>query len=324
MFYSIILTAINNPDEVESFLESITLQQNKNFEIIFVDGSPNGEFHSVIGKYKSLTNLIYFQQKRLGVSELRNIGCEKAKGDFLVFIDSDCIIPPDYLVKVDGFLNANPGIDAYGGTEVTDTTFSDLQRAIHYAMTSMLTTGGIRGNIKQVWKFMPRSFNMGVRREVFFKEGGFCDMQASEDTDLSIRIQRAGYQTILLKGAFVYHRRKYTYKTFFRQIFFQGIGRIDLHLKHGDALKPVHMLPSVFIVGIIFVFFSKYFRIFFLGLLLIYILSIFVDSSLKNKSIKIGALSIISSLELLGAYGLGVWYNLFARMLLNKGSGKGY
>lgn len=324
MFYSIILTAINNPDEVEGFLESITLQQNRNFEIIFVDGSPNDEFHPIIGKYKSLTNLIYFRQKGLGASELRNMGCEKAKGDFLIFIDPDCIVPPDYLVKVDGFLNANTGIDAYGGTEATDDTFSDLQKAVHYSMTSLLTTGGIRGNIKQVWKFMPRSFNMGVRREVFFKVDGFCDMQAVEDTDLSIRIQRAGYQTILIQEAFVYHRRKYTHKTFFRQIFFQGIGRIDLHLKHGDALKPVHMLPSVFIVGIIFVFFSKYFRIFFLGLLLMYLLSIFVDSSLKHKSIKVGAISIISSMELVVAYGLGVWYNLFARMLLNKGDSRGY
>jgi glycosyltransferase involved in cell wall biosynthesis len=324
MFYSIILPTFNRLDEVENFLESITLQQNKNFEVIVVDGSPDEILVPVIEKYKPLTNLNYFHQPRLGASESRNMGCEKAKGDFLVFIDSDCVVPPDYLVKVDTYLKANPQIDAYGGPDAADETFSILQKAINYAMTSMLTTGGIRGKKKHVGKFQLRGFNMGIRREVFFKVGGYSGMQVAEDIDLSMRIQKARYQTALIHEAFVYHRRKSSTYKFFKQLYFHGKGRIDLHLKHGDALKLVHMLPSFFViyclVGILSVFFSKLLFLLFISSLLLYILAVFIDATTRNNSVKVGILSIVTSLELLIAYGLGVWRNIFVRKILKKGT----
>lgn len=324
MFYSIILPTFNRPDEVENFLESITLQQYKNFEVIVVDGSPDEVLYTVIEKYKALTNLNYFHQRRLGASESRNQGCEKAKGDFLIFIDSDCVVPPDYLIKVDSFLKANPQIDAYGGPDAADETFSDLQKAINYAMTSMLTTGGIRGNKKHMGKFQLRGFNMGIRREVFFKIGGYSGMQVAEDIDLSMRIQKAGHQTALIHEAFVYHRRKSSFYKFFKQLYFHGKGRIDLHLKHGDALKLVHMLPSFFVtyllVGILSVLFSKILFLLFVITFVLYILAVLTDATIRNKNLKVGFLSVATSLELLIAYGLGVWRNIFIRMIFMKGT----
>lgn len=324
MLYSIILPTFNRPDEVENFLESITLQQNKNFEVIIVDGSPDDILFPVIEKYKPLTNLNYIHKPRLGASESRNLGCDMAKGDFLVFIDSDCVVPPDYLVKVDTFLKANPQIEAYGGPDAADNTFSDLQKAINYAMTSMLTTGGIRGKKKHVGKFQLRGFNMGIKRDVFFKVGGYSGMQVAEDIDLSMRIQKAGHQTALIHEAFVFHRRKATFYKFFKQLYFHGKGRIDLHLKHGDALKIVHMLPSFFVlyllVGIVSIFFSKLLYILFIGTFILYILAVFIDSFIQNKSAKVGVLSIFTALELLIAYGIGVWRNIFVRMILKKGT----
>jgi cellulose synthase/poly-beta-1,6-N-acetylglucosamine synthase-like glycosyltransferase len=323
MFYSIILPTFGRPDEVENFLESISLQQNKNFEVIIVDGSLDDILHPVIDKYKPIVDLKYLHEKSLGASESRNLGCTKAKGDFLVFIDSDCVVPPDYFVKVEEFLKLNPKIDAYGCPDAADESFSNLQKAINYAMTSMLTTGGIRGKKKHVGKFQLRGFNMGIRSESFFAVGGYSGMQVAEDIDLSMRLQKAGYQTALIPEAFVYHRRKATLYKFFRQLYFHGKGRIDLHLKHGDALKMVHLLPSFFVLylftGIISAFFFKTIFLLFLISFLFYILAVFLNALISNHSMSVGFLSIVTSLELLIAYGLGVWRNIIYRMVLKKG-----
>jgi cellulose synthase/poly-beta-1,6-N-acetylglucosamine synthase-like glycosyltransferase len=324
MFYSIILPTFGRPDEVENFLESISIQQFKNFEVIIVDGSRDEILHTVIEKYRPIIQLSYFHEKGLGASESRNLGCSKAKGEFLVFIDSDCIVPPDYLVKVDQFLMAHPKIDAFGGPDAADKSFSTLQKAINYAMTSVLTTGGIRGKKKHVGKFQLRGFNMGIRREAFFKVGGYSGMQVAEDIDLSMRLQKEGFQTALISEAFVYHRRKATLYKFFKQLYFHGKGRIDLHLKHGDALKIVHMLPSFFVLylllGTLSAFFMNTVFILFLGSLAIYILAVLISSTASSGSISVGLLSIVTSLELLVAYGLGVWRNIIYRMVLKKGA----
>ena len=323
MFYSVILPTFGRPDEVENFLESMKLQRLKSFEVIVVDGSLDDNLYPVIDNFKSSLDLKYFHEKGLGASESRNLGCEKAKGDFLVFIDSDCVVPPDYFNKVQAFLKQHPEIDAYGGPDAADESFSPFQKAVNYAMTSMLTTGGIRGKKKHVGKFQLRGFNMGIKREAFFNVGGYSGMQVAEDIDLSMRLLKAGYKTALIDEAFVYHRRKSSFYRFFRQLFFHGKGRIDLHLKHGDALKLVHMLPSFFVlylvIGIVtaFVFLPLFYL--FLASLALYIFMVFVDAARQNRSIWVGILSIVTSLELLVAYGLGVWRNIFIRMIFKRG-----
>ena len=324
MFYSVILPTFGRPDEVENFLESMKLQKLKSFEVIVVDGSLDDILHPVIDTYKPSIGLQYFHEKGLGASESRNLGCEKAKGDFLVFIDSDCVVPSDYFNKVQSFLEQHPEVDAYGGPDAADESFSPFQKAVNYAMTSMLTTGGIRGKKKHVGKFQLRGFNMGIKREAFFNVGGYSGMQVAEDIDLSMRLLKAGYKTALIDEAFVYHRRKSSFYRFFRQLFFHGKGRIDLHLKHGDALKLVHMLPSFFVLYLItgitsaFVFLPLFYL--FLASLALYILMVFVDAIRQNKSVWVGILSVVTSLELLIAYGLGVWRNIFVRMVFKKGS----
>ncbi len=324
MFYSVILPTFGRPDEVENFLESMALQYAKVFEVIVVDGSLDEILYPVIEKYNNALNLKYFHKKGLGASESRNLGCEKAKGDFLVFIDSDCVVPADYFNKVRTFLEQHPETDAYGGPDAADKSFSPLQKAINYAMTSTLTTGGIRGKKKHVGKFQLRGFNMGVRREAFFKVGGYSGMQVAEDIDLSMRLQKAGFITVLIPEAFVYHRRKATLYKFFKQLFFHGKGRIDLHLKHGNALKLLHMLPSFFVIFLIVTIISYFtfmplFYIF-ITLLGLYILLVLIDASIRNKNLWVGVLSVVTSLELLIAYGLGVWRNIMVRMVFKRGS----
>lgn len=321
--YSVILPTFRRPDEVENFLESISLQKEKDFEVIIVDGSPDDCLHPVIKKYESRLPLAYFHEKGLGASESRNLGCEKARGDFLVFIDSDCVVPPDYLLKVDQFLKDHPEVDAYGGPDAADRSFSVFQKAVNYAMTSFLTTGGIRGKKKHIGKFQLRGFNMGISREAFFKVGGYSGMQVAEDIDLSMRLLKAGYTTALIPEAFVYHRRKSSVYKFYKQLYFHGKGRIDLHVKHGDALKPVHLLPSFFVLyllaGIILSVFFPLIRYLFLGSLALYVLAVFVDSTARNRSLSVGFVSVLTALELLIAYGLGVWRNLFVRLVFKRG-----
>jgi cellulose synthase/poly-beta-1,6-N-acetylglucosamine synthase-like glycosyltransferase len=323
MFYSIILPTFGRPDEVENFLESITLQQYKDFEVIIVDGSPDDILYPVVEKYKKLLSLNYFHERGLGASESRNLGCEKAKGGFLVFIDSDCVVPPDYFVKVNNYLGANPLVDAYGGPDAADKSFSAIQKAINYAMTSILTTGGIRGKKRHIGKFQLRSFNMGIRREAFFKVGGYSGMQVGEDIDLSMRLQKAGFQTELIDNAFVYHRRKATIYKFYKQLYFHGKGRIDLHIKHNDALKFVHLLPGFFVVyllmGLLMTVFSKVLTLVFLISIALYSFSIFIDASIRNKSLWVGILSIVTAYEMLIAYGIGLWRNIFVGMIFKKG-----
>jgi cellulose synthase/poly-beta-1,6-N-acetylglucosamine synthase-like glycosyltransferase len=321
--YSVILPTFKRPDEVDNFLESMTIQQLKDFEVIIVDGSPGDILHPVVQRYSPKLNMQYFHERGLGASESRNLGCEKAKGVFLVFIDSDCVVPSDYFIKVDAFLSAHPEVDAYGGPDAADATFSVFQKAVNYAMTSFLTTGGIRGKKKHIGKFQLRGFNMGISREAFFKVGGYSGMQVAEDIDLSMRLQKAGYRTALIHEAFVYHRRKSSVYKFFKQLYFHGKGRIDLHLKHGDALKAVHMLPSLFVLyllaGCILSLFSRLNFILFISTLGLYILTVFTDAAVRNKSLKVGLTSILTSLELLIAYGLGVMRNIFVRMILKRG-----
>lgn len=323
MFYSVILPTFGRPDEVENFLESMTQQEVKEFEVIIVDGSPDEILHPVIDNFKNRLDLKYFHEKGLGASESRNLGCEKATGDFLVFIDSDCVVPADYFNKINSFLTENPKVDAFGGPDAADETFTPFQKAVNYAMTSVLTTGGIRGKKKHIGKFQLRGFNMGIRKKAFFAVGGYSGMQVAEDIDISMRLQKSGYTTVLIPEAFVYHRRKASFYKFYKQLFFHGKGRIDLHIKHGDALKLVHMLPSFFVLflltGIVmFAVFKPLFYLFTL-IFLVYILAVFVDASIRNRSIVVGVLCIITSIELLIAYGLGVWRNIIIRIILKRG-----
>ena len=96
-------------------------------------------------------------------------------------------------------------------------------------MTSFLTTGGIRGSKKGLEKFVPRTFNMGFSREVYQKVGGFKDM-FGEDIDLSTRIRKAGFTVELFPEAYVYHKRRVSLKSFYRQVYVFGMARVYLYL----------------------------------------------------------------------------------------------
>ena len=250
MKYSFIVPVYNRPDEVDELLDSLTRQTEKDFEVIIVeDGSPV-PCKDVCDKYAGRLDLHYYMKKNSGPGQSRNYGAERSRGEYLIVLDSDVVVPEGYLEAVGAELEREPA-DAFGGPDRAHASFTDTQKAISYSMTSFFTTGGIRGGKKKLDKFYPRSYNMGVRRDVYLRLGGFSKMRFGEDIDFSIRIFKAGCRCRLFPEAWVWHKRRTDFRKFFRQVFNSGIARINLYKKYPESLKLVHLLPMVFTVGTI-------------------------------------------------------------------------
>lgn len=320
MKYSIIIPVFNRPDEVEELLGSITRQTLKDFEVIIVEDGSSVPCDEVCSKYMSNIDLKYLPKTNSGPGQSRNYGAEHASGEYLIVLDSDVVLPERYLEAVDNELQREPS-DAFGGADSAHESFTDTQKAISYSMTSFFTTGGIRGGKKKLDKFYPRSFNMGIRRDVYASLGGFSKMRFGEDIDFSIRIFKNGYRCRLFPDAWVWHKRRTDFRKFFRQVFNSGIARINLYKKYPDSLKLVHLLPMIFTlvtislitlsaIGCVTGCMSERHDWLLLCVvpllpLVVYASVIAIDSSVKNKSIKIGLLSVISSFIQLMGYGFG-------------------
>lgn len=313
MKYSIIVPVFNRPDEIDELLESLTRQTFNDFEVIIVEDGSQKPCKEVCDKYTDKLNLKYFMKENSGPGQSRNYGAERSEGEYLLILDSDVVLPENYLYAIEEELHRDKA-DAFGGPDRAHNSFTDTQKAISYSMTSFFTTGGIRGGKKKMDKFYPRSFNMGIRREVYNKLGGFSKMRFGEDIDFSIRIFKAGCKCRLFPGAWVYHKRRTDFRKFWRQVYNSGIARINLYKKYPESLKLVHLLPMVFTVGVGICCILAMTGVLIkapiltaLGLLplLLYSLLIFTDSSIQNKSIKIGILSIRAAFTQLTGYGCG-------------------
>ena len=333
MNYSIIVPVYNRPDEVDELLASLTRQAYTDFEVVIVEDGSTVPCKEVCDKYADKLPVRYFMKPNSGPGQSRNYGAEQSKGDYLIILDSDVVLPDGYLAAVDEELQANP-CDAFGGADASHPSFTPVQKAISYSMTSFFTTGGIRGGKKKLDKFYPRSYNMGIRREVYQQLGGFSKMRFGEDIDFSYRIVEAGYQCRLFSEAWVWHKRRTDLKKFFRQVYNSGIARINLEKRHPGTMKLVHLLPMVFTVGVIALILisavgrvlmeyddvHKWLWLFALPWLpiLLYSALIFADSTVENRSVKIGFLSIAAALVQLMGYGFGFIEALWKRCVLGK------
>ncbi len=317
MFYSVIIPVYNRPEEVNELLQSLISQQFRQFEVIIVEDGSSLPCKDIVDKYTDTLDIQYFYKDNSGPGQTRNYGAARSNGDYLIFLDSDVIVPFGYFEAIEEELQKQKA-DAFGGPDRAHTSFTGIQKAINYSMTSFFTTGGIRGGKKKMDKFYPRSFNMGIRREAFEHLNGFSEMRFGEDIDLSIRIFGAGYSCRLLPDAWVYHKRRTDFRKFFRQVYNSGIARINLYKKYPDSLKIVHLLPAAFTVGFAVLVISGLFSPWFLFPLAIYFLVIFLDSSIQNKNLLIGIYSIAASFIQLTGYGLGFIRAWWSRCVLGK------
>ena len=317
MKYSFIIPVYNRPDEVDELLDSLTRQTLQDFEVIIVEDCSSVPCKDITDKYTSLLNIHYFNKPNSGPGQTRNYGVDRANGEYMLILDSDCILPETYLEEVEKELEHQEA-DAFGGPDRAHESFTDVQKAINYAMTSFFTTGGIRGGKKKMDKFYPRSFNMGVRKDVYQALGGFSKMRFGEDIDFSIRIFKGGYRCRLFPEAWVWHKRRTDLKKFFKQVHNSGIARINLYKKYPESLKLVHMLPAIFTMGVVFLLLASLVCGWSLSLLLLFALIICIDSSIQNRSLKIGLLSVAASFIQLTGYGSGFLIAWWKRCVQGK------
>ena len=306
--YSIIIPVYNRPVEIRELLESLTRQTYNNFEVLVVEDGSSSKCEDIVKSFADKLNVFYFYKKNSGQGFSRNYGYERAKGDYFVVFDSDCIIPPHYFKTVEEHLNTSY-LDAYGGPDKAHESFTVIQKAISYSMTSLFTTGGIRGRKKHVGTFHPRSFNMGISRAVFEKTKGYIIPFMGEDIEFSIRIIESGFKTGLIPDAYVYHKRRTSLGQFFKQLHFFGRARINVSRFYTTELKAVHFFPLLFLLSIVLYLFLPLVSLQWFKwasiLLAIYFSLIFLDATLKNKSFKVGLASIATSFIQLSAYGIG-------------------
>ena len=333
MRYSVIVPVFNRPDEVDELLESLCSQTLKDFEVIIVEDGSQKPCKDVCDKYASILDLHYYYKENSGPGQSRKYGVERAQGEYVLILDSDVVLPTGYIQAVDTLLTAQPTA-AFGGPDASHPSFTPVQKAISYSMTSFFTTGGIRGGKKKLDKFYPRSFNMGIRRDIYLQLGGFSKMRFGEDIDFSYRIVEAGYQPLLFPDAWVWHKRRTDFRKFFRQVYNSGIARINLEKRHPGTMKLVHLLPTVFTVGVIglvlvsavgrvLMHYDDVHRWYWLCVcpwlpIILYSLIILIDSTLRNKSLKVGLLSIPAAFVQLMGYGLGFIESWWKRCVQGK------
>lgn len=304
--FSIIVPVYNRPQEIDELLESLTKQDfQDDFEVIIVEDGSSDSSEKTVGKYLEKLNLKYFFKDNSGAGASRNFGMEKTSGNYLIILDSDVIVPPQYLSEVSKALLENY-TDAFGGPDAAHDSFTSLQKAINYSMTSFLTTGGIRGKKKGVGKFQPRSFNLGLSKVAFEKTKGFSKLPVGEDIDLTFRLWENGFKTQLIEKAFVYHKRRSTIKQFYKQTFAFGTARPQLNKRYPETAKITYWFPSLFIMGFDIGIIAAIFGYWQLSALYgFYFVLIFLDSLIQNKSIVVAFLSIITSFTQHLGYGLG-------------------
>ena len=329
-YFSVIVPVYNRIDEVHDLLESLTHQTNKDFEVILVEDGSTEPCETEAKRYADIIDVKYFYKSNEGRSIARNHGIENASGEYFIFFDSDCVIPENYFSELSKRLKENY-TDCFGGPDAAHDSFTDVQKAINYSMTSFLTTGGIRGGKIQMEKFVPRSFNMGYSRKVWEKIGGFREM-FSEDIDMSTRVRQAGFSIQLIREAYVYHKRRTSLPKFCRQTYVFGMSRITLKLLYPGSMKLVHCMPAAFVIGsAAMIILSILWHWYAILPLAVYLAAVWITAIISTRSFKIGTLAIATSIIQLGAYGcrfikayvwkilLGHGRNIAEEILIRKG-----
>ena len=318
MKLSLIIPVYNRPDEIDELLESLSNQNfTDNYEVVIVEDGSSVDCKSIVEKYLNL-EISYFYKSNSGPGDSRNFGMRNAKGDYFIILDSDCILPINYLTEVKKSLERDY-VDCFGGVDDADQSFSDIQKAINFAMTSVITTGGIRGGSEKLTKFQPRSFNMGISKKAFEASNGFGNVHPGEDPDLAMRLWNLGFETRLFKNVKVYHKRRISWDKFKVQVHKFGKARVILNKWHPKHIKLTFFFPSIFLIGFVLSVLMAIFGInFFFNLYVLYFIICFVLSSIQNRSLKIGLLSVYAVGIQFYGYGTGFLKAFYKIIFLNK------
>ena len=302
---SIIIPVYNRPQEISELLDSLSKQKfTDNFEVLIIEDGSTNSSEEIVKNYSDQLDVKYFFKENSGAGASRNFGMQKASGNYFIILDSDVIVPSGYLSIVKNTLEKN-FTDAFGGPDAAHKSFTVTQKAINYSMTSFLTTGGIRGKKKGVGKFQLRSFNLGMSKKAFEDTKGFSKMKTGEDIDFTFRLWEKGFTSQLIEDAFVYHKRRTSIKQFFKQTYSFGTARPILNRKYPQSKKLTFWFPSLFILGLdLSILLALFGFLTLISFYYLYFLVLLIDSSLKN-GIRVGVLSVITTLTQFFGYGLG-------------------
>jgi len=318
MRYSIIVPIYNRPDEANALLQSLSEQTFTDFELVLVEDGSTQPCADEVETFRTKFPISYLVKENTGRSDTRNVGMANARGDYFIFFDSDCIIPPHYFETLSRLLDEDYA-DCFGGPDREQASFTTMQKAVNYAMTSFWTTGGIRGGKTKSERFEPRTFNMGFSRKVYEEVGGFKDMYG-EDIELSNRIRRSGFKIKLFHDAYVYHKRRVNLKKFYKQVNVFGQARINVNILQPGSIRLVHTLPALAVLGsIVILLLACFISPWFLCLHAAYFVLLFTDSLLKTKNLRIAGLSIVTSFIQITGYGLGFITSFVRKILFRQG-----
>ena len=315
MRYSVIVPVYNRPEEINELLQSLTDLTFKSFEVLVIEDGSTDSCEHVVDRYKQKLDIHYFRKENSGQGYSRNFGFEHAKGDYFVVFDSDCLIPPHYFDSVNEHIEQSNGLDCWGGPDKAHKSFTPVQKAINYSMTSLFTTGGTRGSRRHIGTYHPRSFNMGISKEVYTATGGYIITRMGEDLEFSIRVQKKGFQTHFISDAYVYHKRRTNFTQFYKQLFFFGRARINIWRFHPEELKAVHLFPLLFALGLIYSIAGSLLNLPF-GMMILYLYGAFAiilafDAFRIKKSARVGLYSSVAGFVQLTAYGFGFLSEIF-------------
>ncbi|MGZ0017895.1 glycosyltransferase [Yeosuana sp. AK3] len=304
--FSFIIPVFNRPDETEELLQSFTqLDTNETFEIVIVEDGSSMSSKDVVETFKNKLNISYFFKENSGPGDSRNFGMKHAKGNYFIILDSDCLLPSHYLTEVSKSLK-NEYVDCFGGPDTAHKSFSSLQKAINFSMTSLITTGGIRGHKNTLNTFQPRSFNMGISKKAFEASNGFGRIHPGEDPDLSIRLWNLGYKTKLITKAYVFHKRRISWKKFYHQVYKFGLVRPILNYWHPKTKKITYWFPSLFSFGFLVAIVLFLFQIkWVLFIYIVYFIIALVTALISTKSLQVSLLALLAILVQFFGYGYG-------------------
>ncbi|WP_445735534.1 glycosyltransferase [Mariniflexile sp.] len=317
--FSFIIPVYNRPDEIQELLQSfVGLKTTTDYEIVIVEDGSSISSKEVVETFKQKLSISYFFKENSGPGDSRNFGMKHAKGNYFIILDSDCILPENYLNEFEKSLKQDY-VDCYGGPDAAHPSFSNLQKAINFSMTSFITTGGIRGNKNSVDRFQPRSFNMGISKNAFLASNGFGFIHPGEDPDLSIRLWDLGFKTKLIPEAFVYHKRRISWSKFYKQVHEFGLVRPILNFWHPSTKKITYWFPSLFVLGFLFSTLLFLFNVkVFLLVYVFYFVFAFIIALISTKNAVVSVLSLIAIAVQFFGYGYGFLKSTLAINLFKK------
>lgn len=317
--FSFIIPVYNRPNEIKELLNSfLKLEGKEPFEIVIVEDGSSETSEKIVDTFKERLEISYYFKSNSGPGDSRNYGMRKAKGNYFIILDSDVLLPSQYLIEVKAFLERSY-YDCFGGPDAAHSSFTALQKAINFAMTSFISTGGIRGGKQQIEDFQPRSFNMGLSKKAFLASSGFGKIHPGEDPDLALRLHKLGFKSALIQSAIVYHKRRVSWSKFYHQVYKFGLVRPILNQWHPNSKSLVYWFPTLFSLGLILSVLLLIFGIALpIYLYLSYLVLTFILALAANKSLAVAVMAILAvSIQFLG-YGYGFIKSTFNLILLRK------